>query len=129
MRTCDHAVDFFTSPEGRNRMTPEQRLDRAERIIIMMAKAGRRARSEWREKVNILINAQIETEDQIRNLAAGHTMLQEGQTKLQEGHAMFQEGQRTLQKEMAELAKSQRLTAQALREYIQRQERNGKRSN
>ena len=85
-------------------MTPEQRLDRAEQIIIMMAKAGRRARSEWRENVNMLINAQIATEDhiretdnQIRSLAAGQT---------------------TLQKEMAELAKS-------LRYFIDRQERNG----
>lgn len=71
-------------------MTPEQRLDRAERLIMLMAKAGRRARREWGEKVNILINAQIETEAQIKGLAAGQ----------------------------AELARSQQLTDQALRAFI-----------
>ena len=104
-------------------MTPEQRLDRAERILIMMTRAGRRARSEWREKVNILINAHIqvedemrktwhhmrETDEQIKNLAVGQTMLQ---TTVREGHM-------TLQKEIGELA-------QAVRDFVKRQERNGK---
>lgn len=50
-------------------MTPEERLKRAERMIVMLATAGRRARQEWGEKVNILINAQIAVEDQIKSLA------------------------------------------------------------
>ena len=50
-------------------MTPEQRLDRAERILLLTIRAGRRARKEWNEKVNILINAQIETEEAMRELA------------------------------------------------------------
>lgn len=85
-------------------MRPEQRLDRAERMILMSAKAGHRARREWREesrtqgeKINILIHSQIETADQIKSLAAG---------------------QAKLDKEMAELAKSHRLTEQALRAFI-----------
>ena len=54
-------------------MRPEQRLDRAERILVMMANAGRRARQEWREqsreqneKINILINMHIQNEEQWR---------------------------------------------------------------
>jgi len=71
-------------------MTPEQRMDRAERLIILMAKAGRRARREWNEKVNILSNAQIATEQEIKGLVAAQ----------------------------AELARSQQLTDQALRAFL-----------
>jgi len=50
-------------------MTPEQRLERAERVMLMLARAGRRARQEWGERVNMLINAQIQAEDRIKDLA------------------------------------------------------------
>jgi len=50
-------------------MTPEQRIERAERMILILTRAGRRARREWGEKVNILINAQIQAEDRITSLA------------------------------------------------------------
>jgi hypothetical protein len=88
-------------------MKPEQRLDRAERILLLMAKAGRRARKEWTDKVNILINAQIETEEAMKGLASS---------------------QARLDREMAELAKSHRLTEQAVRDFINssRKGRNGK---
>lgn len=84
-------------------MTPEQRLDRAERIVILMAKAGYRARREMRqyasehaqqmrehaqqmrehavrmreqdEKIHMLIQAQMETTEQIKALAAGQARL------------------------------------------------------
>ena len=49
-------------------MTPEQRLDRAERMLLLLVNAGRRTRTQWRaehremdEKINIIINTQIET--------------------------------------------------------------------
>lgn len=45
-------------------MTPEQRLDRAERILVMMAKIGRQTRREWRDKLNILIDMQIRNEEE-----------------------------------------------------------------
>lgn len=45
-------------------MTPEKRLDRAERILLMMAKTGDRTRREWRAKVNILIDMQIRNEEE-----------------------------------------------------------------
>ena len=88
-------------------MTPDQRLDRTERILTLFVRAGRRARSEWREqsraqdeKINILIQTQIETTEQIKALAAGQ----------------------------ADLARSQKLTDQALRAFINslRKGRNGK---
>jgi hypothetical protein len=47
-------------------MTPEQRLDRLERIATLFVKAGLRARRNMREideKVNILLNAQIKNEE------------------------------------------------------------------
>ena len=43
-------------------MTPEQRLDRAERILVRMAQSGRRSRSEFRYKINALIDAQMRHE-------------------------------------------------------------------
>ncbi|HLM24778.1 MAG TPA: hypothetical protein VK274_06945 [Pyrinomonadaceae bacterium] len=110
-------------------MTPEQRLDRVERVLGMMATSGRKARSEFRqninilinmhiqneeqrraqsdalnEKINILIDTQRETTEQIKGLAVGQEKLNEGQTKLEH--------------EMAELTKSQKLTDRALRAFI-----------
>ena len=46
-------------------MTPEQRLDRLERIVMMFARAGARARREMNEKINMLIDAQIKSEDRM----------------------------------------------------------------
>ena len=51
-------------------MTPEQRLDRVERILVLFVTAGRRVRGEYRqqsyeqdEKINMLIQTQMETEE------------------------------------------------------------------
>jgi hypothetical protein len=44
-------------------MTPEQRLDRAEYILVRLAKSGRQARTEFRQKINMLINAQMRNEE------------------------------------------------------------------
>lgn len=44
-------------------MSTEQRLDRLERIVLMFARAGARARREMNEKINMLIDAQIKNED------------------------------------------------------------------
>jgi hypothetical protein len=87
-------------------MTPEQRLDRAEYILVRLAKSGREARSEFRQKINILIQAQMETTEQIKGLATG---------------------QARADREMADLRRSQKLTDEALRAFInsQRKEKNG----
>ena len=87
-------------------MTPEQRLDRVERILGLFAREGRRWRVQKREqdeKINILIEAQMETTEQINKMAAAH------------------------EKDFAELRRSQDLTQQTLRAFINslRKGRNG----
>ena len=82
-------------------MTPEQRLDRAEYILVRLAKSGRAARTEFREKINILIDAHM------RNEAAWRT----------ESEAI-NEQLKVLAVAQAELAKSQKLTDRALRGFI-----------
>ncbi len=54
-------------------MTEEQRLDRLERIVKLMIKAGLRARQQTREqareqneKINILIDSQIKSEERVK---------------------------------------------------------------
>ena len=50
-------------------MTDEQRLDRLERIVKLIIKAGLRARRQGREqneKINILIDSQIKNEDRVK---------------------------------------------------------------
>jgi hypothetical protein len=44
-------------------MSSEQRLDRLERIAMLMVRAGARVRREQNEKINIIIDAQIRNED------------------------------------------------------------------
>ena len=44
-------------------MTSEQRLDRLERIAMLMVRAGARVRREQNEKINIIIDSQIRNED------------------------------------------------------------------
>lgn len=94
-------------------MTPEQRLDRVERILGYFVKEGRRWRVRSREqdeKINILIQSQMETTEQINKLS----------TDLTANHALHE-------KEMAELRNEQRLTQQSLRAFIDslRKGRNG----
>lgn len=57
-------------------MTPEQRLDRLERIVRLMIKAGLRARRHSRqqdEKINILIAAQMKNEARFAGLTEAQT--------------------------------------------------------
>ena len=44
-------------------MTPEQRLDCLERIAKLFAKAGLRARSQFRKQYEILMDAQMRNEE------------------------------------------------------------------
>ena len=44
-------------------MTPKRRLDRLERLARIFIRAGRRTRTELREKINILIDMQNQNED------------------------------------------------------------------
>jgi hypothetical protein len=101
-------------------MTPEQRLDRAERILITMIKSGRRTRSEWRYKINSLINAQIRHEEMSRMRSAKiDEQLMEvaaAQAQNQKAIAELRESQK---ESTAELKESQELTDKALRTFIE----------
>jgi hypothetical protein len=64
-------------------MTPEERLDRLERITKLMVKAGLRARRQTREqdeKIGILIDAQIKNEERFGKLAEAQIRLTDSQT-------------------------------------------------
>jgi hypothetical protein len=94
-------------------MTPEQRLDRAERILIRMAVSGRRTRSEWRYKINSLIDAQIrhEAESRIRWAKVDE--------ELSEHRKAMAELRDSQKESIAELRESQKLTDTALRTFIE----------
>ena len=69
-------------------MTPDQRIDRVERILVLFVNAGRRVRGEYRqqsheqnEKINILIQTQIETEEIMKRLAISQAELTESQKR------------------------------------------------
>jgi len=101
-------------------MTPEQRLDRAERILITMIKSGRRTRSEWRYKINSLIDAQIRHEEMSRTRSAKIDEQLMGvaaaQVQNQQAIAELRESQK---ESIAELKESQKLTDKALRTFIE----------
>lgn len=57
-------------------MTPEQRFDRLERIVKLMIRAGFRARNQIREqgeKINMIIDFQVENEQRFALLAEAQT--------------------------------------------------------
>ena len=75
-------------------MTHEQRLDRLERIAKLFVKAGVRARANMRrldEKIGILIDAQIKTEDQMKEMVQAQKRNDERFAKYDERFAKFDE--------------------------------------
>jgi hypothetical protein len=121
-------------------MTPEQRLDRVERILGTLATSGRKARSEFREKINILINMQMRhgeewraesralderisilIDAQIRNEAAWRAeanTVNEQIKAVDEQIKAVDEQVKAVAVAQAELTKSQKLTDRALRAFI-----------
>ena len=80
-------------------MTPEQRLDRVERILGHFVREGRRWRVRSREqndKIKILIHFQMETTERIDRMITAHD------------------------NDFAELKRSQELTQQSLRAFFDR---------
>jgi hypothetical protein len=95
-------------------MTPEQRLDRVERILTLFVREGRRARTRSREqdeRINILIKSHLETEEIMKGLAVG-------QARLNYAMAELADSQERLSEEMAKLAKSQTRTEEVLRSHM-----------
>jgi len=96
-------------------MTPEQRLDRAERILVRMVKSGRMTRSEWRYKINSLIDAQISHEATWRKESeAINVQLKE----VAAAQAKNEAAQAKNEKAIADLTRSQKITDRALRAFI-----------
>ena len=89
-------------------MTPEQRLKRAERILVTMVKSGRRTRSEWRFKINSLIDAQISHE----------AIWRKESDAINEQLKKVAIAQAKNEKAIADLTKSQKMTDRALRALI-----------
>jgi chromosome segregation ATPase len=78
-------------------MTIDQRLDRAERVLLLMVKAGRRERKRMRdldEKIAMMINAQIQNEDGFREI---RELFRETDRKWQETDRKWQETDRKWQ--------------------------------
>lgn len=101
-------------------MTSAQRLDRLERIAKLFVRAGLRARQnikEQAEKINIIINNQIEHDERFAGL---NQSLERSHNELSESHSQ-------LSQSMNELAKAQTHTNQRLDSLIEivRRDRNG----
>lgn len=85
-------------------MTPEARLNRLERLTLLIVRAGARARREMNEKINILIGMQIRTDEKFAKLA-------DSQVSLVEAQALSE-------RKLAKLADSQALTDRKLAKLI-----------
>jgi hypothetical protein len=107
-------------------MTPEQRLDRAEYILVRLAKNGREVRSEFRQRINMLIDAQMRNEEtrRVESQAVSEkiNILIDAQVKNEEAWRaeshIINEQIKGLAVAQAELTKSQKLTDRALRAFI-----------
>ena len=114
-------------------MTLEQRVRRAERMLVIMATSGRRTRSEWRYKINSLIDGQMRFEATVREAHKNHEAEAREQKQridmLIQSQMETSEQIRSLQKEtseqirslaagQAELSQSQKLTERSLRALI-----------
>jgi tRNA uridine 5-carbamoylmethylation protein Kti12 len=105
-------------------MTSEQRLDRLERIAKLFVRAGLRERSNRREldeKINIIVNAQIDNEERFAKLSSEITRSHnELALSLSQSH-------NELAQSLNELAKAQTRTENRLDSLIDivKQDRNG----
>lgn len=122
-------------------MTSEHRLERLERILKLIIKAGARERKETREKINALIDAQMRTEDTLKKFEArtddfqAHTQeflfrLEEAQLHTEEALSRLARGQERLkaaqvrtEEAMARLAQAQASTDEKLNSFIDTVER------
>lgn len=88
-------------------MTTDQRLDRIERILTLFANAGRRERKRVREvdeKINILIKAQIDNEEGLRQFREEtDRRIQETDRQIQETDRQIQETNRQMREGFREL--------------------------
>jgi hypothetical protein len=112
-------------------MTPEEKLDRLERIAKLMVRAGLRARRQLRQqddKITIMIDAQIKNEDRFAELAESQnqhddkiTIMIDAQIKNEDRFAELAESQ----KQLVESQKNTDRRLDALMDIV-REGRNGK---
>jgi len=108
-------------------VTPEQRLDRLERIAKLFVKAGLRARRNMREldeKMNIMIDAHIQNEERFAKFDERFAKFDERFVKSDERFAKFEE---LLTKSDERFIKFEAQTDQTVKALIElvRQRRNG----
>jgi hypothetical protein len=91
-------------------MTSEQRLDRIERILKLIVNAGLRARRDVREqdeKINIIVDYQIETEERFRQNQEMFRQNQELFRQNEERFSLLAEAQTRLAEAQTRLTDSQ----------------------
>src|SRR5256885_3368719 len=98
-------------------MTSEQRLDRLERIAMLFVRAGlreRRNRQELNDKINIIINSQIENEERFQRNEERFQRNEERFARLADAQAETQKVVNELAASHKELAASQKHTDERL---------------
>lgn len=105
-------------------MTSEQRLDRLERIAMLMVRAGARVRREQNEKINIIIDSQIRNEDRFARNEERFARNEERFATLADDLAR---SHNTLAESLKELAEAQTRTEVRLDSLIEiiKRDRNG----
>jgi hypothetical protein len=111
-------------------MTPEQRLDRIERIAKLFVTAGLRARRNMRqldENIGILVNLQIQNEERFKNQDEKINILIDFQRANEERFKANEERFKANEERFAQLVESQSKTDRRLEGLIEiiRNARNG----
>jgi len=112
-------------------MTSEQRLDRLERIAKLFVRAGLRAGRNMKaldDKINIIINNQIEHDDRFAKMSRSMEQTQRDLTQsIERSHSELSQSHNELSHSMNELAKAQAHTSGRLDTLIEivRRDRNG----
>ena len=93
-------------------MTPEQRLDRLERILKLAIMAGRRRMRELDDKIAILIDSQIRTDDEFDKIKQ---LFRETDLKFQETDRKFKDTDRKIEKTAQQIRETDELFRRHLR--------------
>jgi hypothetical protein len=102
----------------RRGMSTDQRLDRLERIVMMFARAGARARREMNEKINMLIDAQIKNEDRFAKFDERFVKFDERCAKYDAMFAMHSERFAKTDERLKELGERTDKTLQILMDIV-----------
>jgi hypothetical protein len=101
-------------------MNNDRRLDRMERLLTLIIRAGKRGRTrlnDMDEKIVMLIHAQIQTEDQLRRMnEESRAMRQDLNQRFREVFELF----RLTDEKIARLTEAQIVSDRKLRELIER---------